>query len=180
MGKRRRYIVSILTPLLVASGLTVVLLSRPAPLWWYTQVPGVRDLPLDLVGPAFEFATGRELPIERRDMRGIFKGGLDPAIFVQFRTDSRGVRYVIDAFGGTGVESVTFGTDGTDRPPTALGEVFPVISCWQEGRRLYTFDRDLVVSGRLLRCGAGPSRPDGYAVFIDERDNTVYIFAYHI
>ena len=161
-------------------GCAAVLLYVGVPLEYYAHVPGVRELPADLIQAAFRLVTGRELPACARDLRGIMRGGMDPAIFVRFQTDPKGIQHIVNVFGGPDVNSIVF--DPND-PHILLPSGCPLflgVSHWQERLRVSLFDRELAKSGRMLEYLARPGNPDGYQIFIDDGNAIVYVFAYHI
>ena len=155
-------------------------LFNDRPLWYYIHVPGIRELPLKFVRPAFRFSGNCELPSEAHDLRGIFRGGLDPAIFVRFQTDDRGLEAVLEIFSGPAVVSQTFVPGSTDMPPTRYGGMFPQPALWEEKIGVHLFDQESTKSGRVLELVPDLAKPDGYKVFIDDDSGMVYIYAYHI
>jgi len=164
----------------VILGCAATLLYVGAPLQYYAHVPGVRQLPPDLIEAAFRLATGRELPACARDLRGIISGGMDPAIFIRFQTDSKGIEHIVNVFSGSDVASIVLDPNDPHRLLPSGCPLFFGPSYWQERLGISLFDRELAKSGRMLEYLAQPGNPDGYQIFIDDEDAIVYVFAYHI
>lgn len=180
MNRRRWCIGLAAVCLLLLSGAVLVLLCNRLPLSYYVQVPGARVLPQDLIRPAFRFVADRELPTEASDLQGIFDGGLDPGIFVRFCTDPCGIEYVLEAFDQPGAESRTLDANYMRRLPASVWRVFAVASDWEQKVGVRLFHQESIESGRVLEYFAPPgSNPAGYKIFIDDKNMTVYIFAYH-
>lgn len=163
-------------------GGVIRVLPRERTLAYYVRMPGVRELPRELINPAFCFVTKRNLPEKVEDLKGIFSGGGDPAIFIGFRTDAAGVEYVRTVFGGSGVRQTIFGVNGIPVPSPSVASIFiSIIWAWQDKTGVRIVDQRLIESGCRLERVADPTDPNapiGYQVFVDDKNAKVYVFAH--
>jgi len=116
------------------------------------------------------------------DLRCLIYGGRDPAIFLRFRTDSKGIEYMTEAFSRPDVDSKTVhpnAIDASSLPPSGA-PLFLHASAWQEDLGVHLFDRESVESGRVLEYRARASHPDGFQILIDDENGLVYVYAYRI
>lgn len=180
MNNRRWWILLAIACLSIPTVYMVARLRRNPPLWFCIHVPGVREVPQQSIRRAFRFSTGGELPPRADAMQAVFSGGLDPGIFLRFRTDASGIEYILDAFAGPDVKDTTFGPDGVAMPSGWHRKWLGVASQWEEEAGLQIWDQNSIDSARVLESIPKQGASDGYQVLIDEETMTVYIFAFHI
>jgi len=167
--KKRTWIIG----LLVVFAGSVILFGFA--IWYYVDwCTRLREVPTKLIRSTFKYVTNRELPEKTDGLRAIYCGGREPAIFVRFETDSEGVAYILEKFGGRGVETNTFDVDSKKRH--SVLHVHGMLSYYQEKIGVHIFDWKDIKSGLELKYSAGiqPS----YEIVIDEQHKTIYIFAY--
>ena len=152
-----------------------------------------KELPEKWVRPAFEFVTGRELPTNAKELRAFFEGGRNPAIFVKFKASPESIENFLGFFLKHSVNEADpiFYAQGerwipryTDKiiTPEFMDEInysghnlFHIPSQWQKKGALL-WDQKSVRSGRLIEYISY----GGYKLLVDDRNSTVYAFAYHM
>ena len=164
----------IVVGLVILCGFAIGELRKHPPLWYYDNFKGSCELPTRLIRQAFQELTDRELPQKADGLRAIYNGATrDPSIFVRFETDSEGIAYILEKFGGRGVKKNTFDVDSRG----GLRVQFKGLSSYHQDKiGVRIFDWKDIKSGLELIYSAGiqPS----HEILIDEQQNTVYIFAY--
>jgi hypothetical protein len=146
---------------------------------YYVNMERARVVPTKRIRPAFRFVVGGDLPEKTEGLGAIFWGGRDPAIFVKFRTNPEGIAYVLETFGGSGVESEPFDADDLRVLRASGWEMFGGLSRVQERLGAQLFDQDSIGPGRRLLKGDGRRNSElQYLIFIDEQKRTVYIKAW--
>jgi hypothetical protein len=134
-----------------------------------------RELSIEEIRPAFFRVTERELPGKADSLRAIFEEGRDPCIFVRFETDPEGIEYILENFGGERVTSETINAgDRRLREDAGLG-YFTKLSFWEHELGVSLFDANDIESCRVLEYRGYR----GYKILIDDKKNTVYVYAYH-
>jgi hypothetical protein len=134
-----------------------------------------RELSVGDIRPTFLSLTKRELPGKADNLRAIFQASREPRIFVRFETNSEGIKYILQEFGGERVISKTLNTDDLRAMKKTNRRLFNnSLSKWQNETGLDLFDQDAIESCRVLEYHGYR----GYKVLIDDQKNTVYIFAY--
>ena len=133
------------------------------------------ELPLAKIPLEFRTITGQELPKKVDGLRAIFKGSLDPEIFVRFETDAEGIEHVKRCFiiPGASVEHVDAAK--LNRMKALSQSMFTVASRWQEKLGIRLFDEKSMESGLLI--GSAGLEHRWYSVFIDEQRGIVYVSA---
>ena len=179
MDKRRLYIYIVVAVFLISLGLAINHIYTKL-LW--SHPPDPHELPTRRIRSIFCDMTEQiELPNKTDDLRAIFESGIDPAIFVRFQTDSEGIEYILDKFGGSTANLKTFDAGlmkALNEANEALFFYYP--SIWQEKLGICLFDQDSIESGRLLKGSLGSRNQVGYTIFIEDKNNIVYMFIWHI
>ena len=186
MSKQRLciYIVAVFVTLL---GLAITYISitllRASPLYpYYNLFPRLHELPTRRIRPIFYNMTEQiELPNKADNLRAIIKSGIDPAFFVRFHTDSEGIEYILKKFSGPTANLKTYDAGlmkALNEANEALFFYYP--SRLQEKLGICLFDQDSIESGRLLEGSLGSMRQVWYTIFIEDKNNNVYIFILHI
>ena len=139
MSKQRLciYIVAVFVTLL---GLAITYISitllRASPLYpYYNLFPRLHELPTRRIRPIFYNMTEQiELPNKTDDLRAIFESSSDPAIFVRFQTDSEGIEYILEKFGGSTAKKLQTVDAGLMKALNEANEAlfFYYPSSWQE------------------------------------------------
>jgi hypothetical protein len=175
MIKYRLCIFLVSVGLVILLGLAIVQMCKHPPLFYYRQFTELpRELPTRLIRRAFWIVTGQQLPSKADGLRAIFQGGREPAIFVRFQTDSEGIKYILETFGGPGVESTTYDADFLKALSTSRANIFPILPIWQEKLGICLYDQESIESGRELKFISGGVEA-WYTIFIDDQRDTVYI-----
>lgn len=159
----------------VAALMLVALILRP-PLWYYTDFTfHPHLLPTRLIKPALRFCSGHDAPAMLKEAQGIVQGGRDPAVFVRFRTDDQGLRYIVQEFGRPGAPVKLLDMEVVHE----IGwPVFTTMLSWQRELGVDVYDPPTIRSARVLTCESpGGLGPTSY-VLIDEEQHTVYILAF--
>ena len=177
MHTRREYLLFAVVALLALGG---ILTSNSAAVRWYVIVTlKPRELPARLIRPCFREITNRDLPRTIEDARALFLGGVDPAIFVKFRTDSEGIKFICDVFGKPWAD-IKAVDSGWIRGLTESGaHIFYIPFQWEEKTGIHLFAQDTIESGRMLEY-LGPPGTGGYTVFLDDSKSTVYIHGFRL
>ncbi len=188
MSKHRLYICLIVAVLVILLGLVIVPLYKDLPYLYYGLFTSPRELPTRQIRPIFYRLAQQELPQKADGLRAIFLGGRDQTIFVRFQTDSEGLAYILEKFGGTGVVSATYDGesiiyddasiiyDGNIAYTPASGTAI-LTTLFQAQKRLgiYIFDPDFFKSVRMLSKPGHPRGIPGHSVFINDQTRTVCI-----
>ena len=181
MNKRRLCIYLGIVGLIVVGsvilcGFAIGELRKHPPLWYYDNFKGPCELPTRLIRQAFQELTDRELPQKADGLRAIYNGATrDPSIFVRFETDSEGIAYILEKFGGRGVKINTFDDTDSKKRHSVL-HVSGMLFSYQEKSGIHIFDWKDVKSGLELKYSAG--KQPSYEIVIDKQQNAVYVFAY--
>lgn len=173
MSKRRLYICLVVAGLVILLGLAIASLCEDWPLLYYRQFTSLRELPTRLIRPAFRMITDRELPQKADGLRAIFQGGREAGIFVRFETDSKGIAYILEAYGRPIVS--TFDEDFLRTMTASNASIFSTPSRWQERIGVRIFDQKSIESGRLIRIAPITRTAPWYRLFIDDDRSVVYI-----
>jgi hypothetical protein len=157
---------------LVAVGIAFALLYLwivvHPPLWYYQQVGKPQELPQRLIRPAFRKIAGWYLPIESKELRALFHGGRDPAIFVRFQTDSEGISHIREQIAPKGGEYKTFSG--------SLSSYFYIISQWEDWSGIHILDQPDIKSGFGLEYSDYQwDSTVSIKILIDSQHNKVYI-----
>jgi hypothetical protein len=123
--------------------------------------------------------TTLDLPENADDARALFRGGREPGIFVRFRTDSKGIDYILSVFGRKAGNPQTVDLDLVRALISGGGHVFVVPSQWEKEVGIRLFDPEAIGSGRELEYMSPPGTR-GYKVFMDDQNSTVYIRILHV
>jgi hypothetical protein len=123
-----------------------------------------------------------ELPNKTDGLRAFFLSNREPAIFVRFQTDSEGVEYILEAFGGSDEILRTFDADHMKALTEANVILFFYPSRWQDELGICLFDQNSIESGRMLKglTGSVGSKVYTSTIFIEDKTNIVYILIWHI
>jgi hypothetical protein len=159
----------------VAALIAIEIVLRPN-LWCYTNLtlrPNV--LPTRLIRSAIKFASGHAAPAVMEDAQGIVHGGRDPAVFVWFRTDDQGLRYILQEFGGPDVTVEVLDMEVFRAVPSGWFR-FAGMKHWQEKLGVHIYDPSTIRSARVLVRNSHSFDPS-YYLLIDEEQLTVYILA---
>ena len=158
---RNRIVVGVIAVALFYLWMTL----RP-PLWYYHMEWEPQELPQRLIRPAFRKIAGWDLPVESKELRALFHGGRDPAIFVRLQTDSEGISHIREQMVPFGVEFEPFsGIPG-----------FFIVSQWEEWSGIRIRDHRVIESG--LRLGYNHLLNGSFEIVIDTQRNNVYIRAW--
>ncbi len=173
MGKRR---IRVGVGLAAVAALIVLEIVLRPPLWYYTNFtlrPNV--LPARLIRSAIRFSSGHAAPAVMEDAQGMVHGGRDPSVFVRFRTDDQGLRYILQEFGGWNVAVEVLDMEVFRSVPSGwhmfAGEM---VSQKKLGVRIY--DPTTIRSARVLIRNSYSFNPS-YYLLIDEEQHTVYMLA---
>ena len=180
MNKRRLCICFVAAGLVILLVLAIAYLCEHPPLFYYVNFTHLQELPTRLIRTAFRAVSDRDLPEKADGLRAIFRGTIESAIFVRFKTDSDGIAYILETFGKPGVKLETLDADYM-RAMTASGvSILGTPSLWQEKIGVNIFDQKSIESGRRLEYvpGIGNGIAPGYSIFIDDQRSTVYILCY--
>ena len=120
----------------------------------------------------FRTITGQELPKKADGLRAIFKGSLDPEIFVRFETDAEGIEHIKRSFM---IAGSTSGRIVAGQPMQMWSLMFSSVPRMQEKLGICLFDQKSIESGLLIESPGLKHR--FYSVLIDEQRGTVYIYA---
>ena len=153
--------------------LTVVITFGIIQLVRYIQVESLpHELAPQKIEREFKRLTRHELPAKTDNLRAIFKGIRDPSIFVKFRTDAEGVEYIKHSFGEQGASSQYL-----DKEMLKYKTIFTE-SIMEECAGINLFDQESAGPGlEISREAWGKSRLS-YKIFIEDKTNTVYIYAF--
>ena len=179
MSRRKLHIGVLTACVVLLLGLVIAHLREHPPDFYYTQFYGLHELPTRLIRTTFSRITGhRKLPKKADGLRAIYYSTNEPAIFVKFQTDSEGIEYILNIFGGPAAKSEMFDADYLKALTAANVTLFSYPSRWQKELGIFLYDQDSIESGRLLTGwvdSEGLDRYDRYTIFIDDQRNTVYI-----
>jgi hypothetical protein len=114
------------------------------------------------------------LPERTENLRAMFRGGREPAIFVRFETDSEGIEYVLKTFDKSGLRTKKINADSK-----LSNIIFLSPFSWQKeiGVEMFDLDKDPVESG--FKIENNPHTAPNFELVIDSQRNTVYIFVYY-
>lgn len=171
--KRRIYLAG--TGLLA---LLILLFLAIALIWQHIEFGPAIQLPTSKIRKTFLMIAERELPKKADGLRALLGGGREPVIFVRFKTDSEGIAYIIETFGGPPVESRTLNADFLKILRGFPYGIFPLAVQWEEKKGVCIFDRESIESARILEYPVGHVTRLGYKILIDDKRNTVYMFVY--
>jgi len=152
-------------------GVRIAQMRDPSSLEFYILSRRPRELPTELIRPAFRHVTAQDLPEKVDNVRAIYQGGRGAEIFVIFDTDLEGIAYIERTFIVPGVSFKSVDHDEVESFKPA-GYPFPVIPYWREKYGLFICDLNSIESGRELHTIHAPH------IFIDDHRNTVYIHAH--
>jgi len=177
-AQRRKWCICLVAAIVAFVLLYLWVALRP-PLCYYVQfTTSWHELPTRLIGPAFRYVAGRELPEKTGGLRAIFQGGRSPRIFLRFDTDTEGIEYIKRSFTGPGASSKHLDADTLKWLTLSGYRMFYLVSQWQDESGVCLFDQKSIESGLEINSAAGPGAPKRrYHVFIDDHRNTVYISA---
>ncbi len=180
MNKRRLCICFVAAGLVILLVLAIAYLCEHPPLFYYVNFTDLQELPTRLIRTAFQAVADRDLPEKADGLRAIFSGGRESAIFVRFKTDSDGIAYILETFGGPDVKLETLDADYLRALTASRVTIFSIPSRWQEKIGINIFDQKSIESGRRLEYvpGIGNGIAPGYSIFIDDQRSTVYILCY--
>ena len=174
MRHRRKLVVAIIVGAAVVLTLLDLLMSHHVALWWlFCLTAEPRELPQKLISPCFEEIAGHPLPQKARDVKALFIGARDPAIFVRFRTDPEGIKYVVKVFCTHGAKPEAISSDYLDGMMENGISLFIVPSQWEERLGIRLFGREAIETGRLIKGR-------GHTIFIGDETNTIYIHAFRL
>jgi len=140
---------------------------------WHIHQPYYRELRPSEIRPWFKLITGRDLPEKTEGLRAMLWFFRDREIFVAFQTDDEGCSYILDAFGGQGVQKGEFVKERDYVLPLAG---FVRAQHWQKRLGIVLFDQQTVGAACYLDSGDNP--PIAYEVLIDKDRCKVYIYSY--
>lgn len=163
MNKSRRWLLLALAPVVV---LLILLFIAIGLIWQQIDnAPAIQLLPAK-IRPTFRVIAERELPQKADGLRAILGGGREPAIFVRFETDSEGIAYIVETFGGPPVESWTLNPDLLRNLKASHMSVFHIPSLWEQKMGVHIFDPESIESARILEYPVGMVRELGYKILI--------------
>jgi hypothetical protein len=163
----------------VLGGLVFVAATPVSVRWYFTVTLRPRQLPQRLIRPCFRRITDQELPEDMDGVRALFQGGVDPAIFVKFRTDSEGMKSICASFGEPQANVQIIDPNWMKVFTESGGHIFQIAYPWEERTGVELFHQEALPSGRMIEY-LGPPGTGGYKVFLDDRNRTVYIHAFRL
>jgi hypothetical protein len=138
----------------------------------YIQVESLpHELAPQKIKREFKRLTRYELPAKTNNLRAILERGRDAYIFVRFQTDPEGVEYVKRSFGGQGVRSQYL-----DKDILKYKTIFTGVSIMEEYAGIKLFDQESIGPGLEISREAWSGL--SYKIFIEDKTNTVYIYAF--
>lgn len=122
----------------------------------------------------FKRLTGYELPTKTDNLRAILERGRDVSIFVKFQTDPEGVESVKRIFSGQGASSQYL-----DKDIIKYKTMFTGVHIMQEFAGIELFDQESIGSGLEISLNARRNKSRlTCKIFIEDKTNTVYIYAF--
>jgi len=134
-----------------------------------------RELPIKLIRPIFWQITKIELPEKADGLRAVFFPGRPPEIFIKFRTDSDGIGYILQRFGGPGSDLEPYDKDKIEYMKQMGLGIFNRESLYQKELVLHICDPNSIKSGWTLYNRKMIGEDAAYAIFVDDQNNTVYV-----
>jgi hypothetical protein len=138
-----------------------------------------RELPHELIRRCFREITDRELPSETDDLKALFHGGVDPAIFVRFRTNSDGINFICNSFVKSETTIKVVDPNWMRALTEGGGHIFYIPFQWEQRVGIRVFDQERIESAKVLEY-LGPPGTGGYKILIDNKRNVVYIHAFRL
>jgi hypothetical protein len=130
----------------------------------YIQVESLpHELAPQKIKREFKRLTRYELPAKTNNLHAY--------IFVRFQTDPEGVEYVKRSFGGQGVRSQYL-----DKDILKYKTIFTGVSIMEEYAGIKLFDQESIGPGLEISREAWSGL--SYKIFIEDKTNTVYIYAF--